>query len=65
VLITFKAAQPHWIGSYTAYVARVMTRYRYVLFDIFVILWVFIMYSKDMLRGKVVLQSFSRFHLIQ
>jgi hypothetical protein len=45
--------------------ARVMTRY--VLFDIFVILWVFIMYSysKDMLRGKVVLQSFYRFHLIQ
>jgi len=34
--------------------ARVMTQY--VLFDIFVILWVFIMYSKDMLRGKVVLQ---------
>jgi hypothetical protein len=38
--------------------ARLMTWF--VLFDILGILWVFVKCSKDMLRGKVVLQSFSR-----
>jgi hypothetical protein len=33
--------------------ARLMTWF--VLFDILGILWVFVKYSKDMLRGKVVL----------